>query len=142
MNSDIISDALAQVTENGIGLGNIFNKFKVDLDSYIDVIKKFSQLDFEDSIYKLNDGKANWDAIAKAIEGCDDTALSYFKTLDNGNGTINNQAASIEGLSKHLQKARQWLFRRCSQDNAPELSPQCWHLSGSLFRHSGYCHRH
>ncbi len=105
MNSDIISDALAQVTENGIGLGNIFNKFKVDLDSYIDVIKKFSQLDFEDSIYKLNDGKANWNAIAKAIEGCDDTALSYFKTLDNGNGTINNQAASIEGLSKHLQKA-------------------------------------
>lgn len=105
MNSDIISDALAQVTENGIGLGNIFNKFKVDIDSYQNVIDDFKKLTLDKNIFKLDDGKANWSAIAEAIEGCDDTALSYFKTLDDGNGTINNQAASIEGLSKHLQKA-------------------------------------
>ncbi|MDE6602237.1 MAG: hypothetical protein K2K90_08760 [Lachnospiraceae bacterium] len=51
------------------------------------------------------DGTKNWTAIAEAIGDCDDTALSYFKTLDDGNGTINNQAASLEGLSKHLEKA-------------------------------------
>lgn len=104
MNSDIISDALAQVTENGIGLGNIFNKPKIDVDSYEKVIKQFSELDLRVSNFKLDDGKTNWSAIAKAIGDCDDTALSYFKTLEDGNGKINNQAASMEGLSKHLEK--------------------------------------
>lgn len=107
MNSDIISDALAQVTENSIGLGNIFNKFKVDIDNCIDVIKKFSELDLEEPNFKLDDGKANWDAISKSIEGCDKTALSYFKTLEDGNGTINNQSASVEGLGAHLKATGQ-----------------------------------
>ena len=102
MNSDIISDALAQVTENGIGLGNIFNKFNID--RYKNVIDDFKMLRFDNDIFKLDDGKANWSAIAKAIGDCDDTALSYFKTLEDGSGTINNQAASMEGLSKHLEK--------------------------------------
>ena len=101
----LFSDALAQVTETGIGLGSIFDKIKVDIDDYKKVIDDFKKLDLGLPTYTLDDGKANWFAITEAIEGCDDTALSYFKTLDNGNGTINNQAASIEGLSKHLQKA-------------------------------------
>ena len=104
MNSDVISDALAQVTENGIGLGSIFDKIKVDIDDYKKVIDNFKKIDLGLSTFKLNDGKANWPAIAKAIGDCNDTALSYFKTLDDGNGTINNQAASMEGLSKHLEK--------------------------------------
>lgn len=61
-------------------------------------------MDFSKVISKNKDGKTNWDAIAKAIEGCDETALSYFKTLDDGNGTINNQSASVEGLSEYLKK--------------------------------------
>lgn len=105
MNSDIISDALAQITEKSIGLGNIFNKIKVDIDSYKNVIDDFKMLRLDNDIFKLDDGKANWTAIAKSIGDCDDTALSYFKTLDDGNGTINNQAASLEGLSQHLGKA-------------------------------------
>lgn len=90
MNLYTISDALAQVTENGIGLGSIFDKLKIDIDSYENIIKKFAELDLTMDTFKLDDGKANWDAIAKAIDNCDETALSYFKTLDDGNGTIDN----------------------------------------------------
>lgn len=57
--------------------------------------------------FKLDNGKANWNAIAKEIEGCDKTALSYFKTLDNGSGTINNQSASVEGLGAHIKATGQ-----------------------------------
>ena len=64
-------------------------------------------MDFSKAIFKNEDGEANWDAIAKAIEGCDETALSYFKTLDDGNGTINNQSASVKGLGAHLQATGQ-----------------------------------
>ena len=105
MNLYTTSDALAQVTENGIGLGSIFDKIKVNIDSYKNVIDDFKKLDLEDSIFKIEDGKANWNAIAKAIKGCDEIALSYFKTLYDGNGTINNQSASIEGLSAYLKKS-------------------------------------
>ena len=91
--------------KSGVGLGSIFDKFKVNIDSYKNVIDDFKKLRLNKPEFKLDDGKANWSAITETIEGCDDTTLSYFKTLDNGNGTINNQATSIEGLSKHLQKA-------------------------------------
>lgn len=62
-------------------------------------------MDFSKSIFKGDDGKANWDAIANAIEGCDETALSYFQTLDDGNGIIDNQSASVEGLGDYLDDA-------------------------------------
>lgn len=88
---------LAQYTERGKGilgsgieLGGLFNNVKINVDSYQKVIDDFKKIgDF--SKYWEKD-KFNWDAIAKAIEGCDETALSYFKTLDDGNGTINNQS--------------------------------------------------
>lgn len=64
-------------------------------------------MDFSKAIFKDKNGKANWDEIAKAIEGCDETALSYFKTLDDGNGTINNQSASVDGLGAHLKATGQ-----------------------------------
>ncbi|MCM1233960.1 MAG: hypothetical protein NC489_27960 [Ruminococcus flavefaciens] len=57
--------------------------------------------------FKLDNGKANWDAIAKFIKDCDEIALSYFKTLEDGNGTINNQSASVEGLGEYLQATGQ-----------------------------------
>ena len=107
INPYTVSDALAQVTENSIGLGNIFNRLKVDVDGYENVIKRFSELELRKPQFKLSDGKANWTAISQAINGCDETALSYFKTLEDGNGVINNQAASIEGLTAHVNAAGQ-----------------------------------
>lgn len=97
---------LAQYTDGGLKLGGLFDSFKVDIDKYKNIVEKFSQLNLSDKKYKI-DGKANWDAIAKSIKNCDETALSYFKTLDDGNGTINNQSASVEGMSAYLKKSGQ-----------------------------------
>ncbi len=93
---------LAQTTDDGIGLDGIFDSLKVDLDKYEDIIHQFSELNLESSKYSDKNGY-KWNAIAESIKGCDETALSYFKTLDDGNGTINNQSASVEGLSAHLK---------------------------------------
>ncbi len=85
---------VAQVSDGRLQLGGLLDKFKVDVDEYKEIIENFKQLELNSR--KFTDratGKANWNAIAKSIEGCDETALSYFKTLDDGNGTINNQAA-------------------------------------------------
>ncbi|MDE5938750.1 MAG: hypothetical protein K2H37_06690 [Lachnospiraceae bacterium] len=76
-----------------------------NIEHYNNVIESFRELDLSKHHLLSEDGTANWSAIAEAIGDCDDTALSYFKTLDDGNGTINNQAASLEGLSQHLGKA-------------------------------------
>ncbi len=97
---------LAQVSNGKLELGGLFDSLKVDLDKYKEVINSFKDIHLSLPEYKdFNTGKANWDAIAKSIEGCDETALSYFKTLDDGKGTINNQSASVEGLSEYLKKA-------------------------------------
>lgn len=99
---------LAQVSDGKLQLGGLFDSLKVvDVNKYKDIIESLKELDFSQAIFKDEDGKANWDIIAKAIEGCDETAISYFKTLDNGNGTVNNQAASIEGLDAHLKATGQ-----------------------------------
>ncbi len=63
-------------------------------------------MDINETMF-ARDGKANWTAIAEAIGDCDERVLSYFRTLDDGNGTINNQAASVEGLGAHLQATGQ-----------------------------------
>ena len=70
-------------------------------EKYKDVIESFKSIKIND--YIDENGKSNWTAISEAIEGCDETALSYFKTLDNGNGVINNQSASVDGLADHLK---------------------------------------
>jgi len=97
---------LAQVSNGELSLGGIFDRFKVNIDSYANTIKKFNELDLGLPEFKKDD-EYNWDAITKAIGECDQTALSYFKTLDDGNGTINNQSASVEGLSAHLKATGQ-----------------------------------
>lgn len=97
---------LAQYTDgNRISLGGLFDKFKTDVDSYKKIIDDFKSIESFDNFIDPT-GKANWDAIAKAIGNCDETALSYFKTLDDGNGTINNQSASVEGLGAHLKSTK------------------------------------
>ena len=97
---------LAQISNGKISLGGFFDKFKVNSNSYADVIKGFNELDLKLPEFKKDD-EYNWDAIAKSIDNCDETALSYFKTLEDGNGTINNQSASVDGLSQHLKATGQ-----------------------------------
>lgn len=96
---------VAQVTEDGIGLGGFLEGFKVDVDSYEKVINKFKELKLGKQDFKLDDGKADWDAISKAIGTTDERAISYFKTMDKGNGTIDNTSASVDGMSAYLNEA-------------------------------------
>lgn len=98
---------LAQVSDEKLQLGGLFDSLKIDVKQYKDIIESFKGLDFSKFIFKDENGKSNWDKIAESINGCDETALSYFKTLEDGNGVINNQAASIEGLSAHVNAAGQ-----------------------------------
>lgn len=100
---------LAQVSDGQLQLGGLFDGLKVKLNKYEEIIDQFSKLTINgnEKYTSLTTGEIYWDKIAKSIKGCDETALSYFKTLDNGNGTINNQSASVEGLSAHLQSTGQ-----------------------------------
>lgn len=98
---------LAQVSDGKLQLGELFDDHKFNVDHYKEIIDKFNTLDLSKAKYLNPDNSKNWNAIAKAIEGCDEASLSYFKTLDNGNGTINNQSASIEGLRAHLKATGQ-----------------------------------
>jgi len=99
---------LAQYTkEKGIDLGGLFDNLKVNVDSYKEIINEFNNIESFDDFLDLETNKVDWDNLSKSI-GITDTRLrSYFETLDDGNGTINNQSASIEGLSAHLQSTGQ-----------------------------------
>lgn len=48
------------------------------------------------------DDNINWTALSEAIDGVDERAIEYFKTLDDGNGTIMNSSASMAGMAKFL----------------------------------------
>ncbi len=99
---------LAQYTkEKGIDLGGLFDNLKVNVDSYKEIINEFNNIESFDDFLDLETNKVDWDNLSKSI-GITDTRLrSYFETLDDGNGTINNQSASIEGLSAHLKATGQ-----------------------------------
>ena len=98
---------LAQISDGHLQLGGLFDKLKVNIEKYENVIETFKTFDSTKTMFLWKNGELNWDAIAEAIEGCDDLALSYFKTLDDGNGKINNTSASIEGMSEYLKKSGQ-----------------------------------
>ena len=99
---------LARISNGKLELGGIFDSLKVDLDKYNDIINSFKDIDLSLPEYKdFNTGQANWDEIAKSIKGCDETALSYYKTLKDDKDAINNQSASIEGMSAYLKKSGQ-----------------------------------
>ncbi len=86
-------------------MGGLFDGLKIKPENYRETISQFKELDLSLPIFK-NDhtGTTNWDAISQSIEGCDKTALSYFKTLEDGSGAINNQSASVKGLSNYLEE--------------------------------------
>lgn len=99
---------VAQVSDGKLQLGGLLDRYKVNVDEYKEIIESFKQLDVNSR--KFTDrktGKTKWDKVAESIKGCDEASLSYFKTLDNGNGTINNQSASVEGLGAHLKATGQ-----------------------------------
>ena len=100
---------LAQISDGQLQLGGLFDGLTVKPGKYEKIIDGFSKLTINgnEKYTSLTTGEVYWDKIANSIKGCDEAALSYFKTLDDGNGTINNQSASIEGLSAHLQSTGQ-----------------------------------
>lgn len=98
---------VAQVSDDQLKLGGLFKGLKVDVNDYEKIINQFTQLDLNSPFYENMDGSKDWNAISEAIAGCDARAISYFQTLDNGSGTINNQSASINGLKAHLEKTGQ-----------------------------------
>lgn len=98
---------LAQISGRKLQLGGLFNGFKINENEYKDVIKAFKDLDLSKPIFLNKDGSTNWDKISESIEDCDTIALSYFKTLDKGNGVINKQSASVEGLGAYLKTTGQ-----------------------------------
>ena len=99
---------LAQISDGKLQWGGFFDIFaglkKINVDKYKGVIESFKDLNLSNPKFLTEGGKANWDKIAKSIKGCNETTLSYFKNLEDGNGVIDQQAASVEGLSEFLKK--------------------------------------
>ena len=84
----------------------MFDNFKVNTDSYKDIITQFQQIEsFHDLL--TDSYEINWNRLSSSIGPIDDRLRSYFETLKNSNGTINNAAASVEGLSAHLRQTGQ-----------------------------------
>ena len=98
---------VAQISDGKIALGGLFDSFKVQVNEYAEIINKFNKLDLSQRKYLGADGKANWEAVAKAIGTTNARAIGYFKTLDNGKGTIDNTSASTEGMATYLKSTGQ-----------------------------------
>lgn len=96
---------LAQYTEeNGVGLGKIFDSFKVNADDYSDVIEKIKKTKLKDV---LDGDKLSTEKLSKAIGTTNTTILNYAGTLKNAKGRIDLTTASTEGLSAYLKKTGQ-----------------------------------
>ena len=102
---------VAQVSDGKLQLGGLFNSLKVNVDEYEKIINDFKKLDLKSpEFFDITaDGKkvSNWKAISEAIGDTDERTLSYFQTLDKGNGVIKNQTASVKGMSAYLQATGQ-----------------------------------
>ncbi len=99
---------LAQYSNGRLSLGGLFDGLKINPDDYKDAIAQFRTFDLsQQDFYNSRTGTTNWDAVARSIDNCDETALAYFKTLSDGNGTIDNQSASVDGLSQYLKRTGQ-----------------------------------
>lgn len=82
----------------------MFDSGKSNLSIYEDIVKQFNELDLGSGEFS-HDGILDWDSIKNSINGCNDTAIAYFKTLDDGTGIIDNQAASMKGLTSYIKQS-------------------------------------
>lgn len=98
---------VAQLSENGLELGGLFNGIKVHVNEYEEIIDKFSKLTINNTFKDRDTGEILWDKISEAIGGADERAMSYFKTMDNGNGIIDNSSASVADMSDYLKATGQ-----------------------------------
>lgn len=91
---------LAQVTENGIGLGGLFNSFRINANDYSDIINKIKSTSLGDV---LDGDKLSVDKLSEAIGTSNKFVLDYATTLKDANGKIDLTSASVKGLSAHLK---------------------------------------
>ena len=97
---------IAQVSDNGLELGGLFNNIKVNVDEYKNLINEFKNFESINDYIGI-DNIVDWDNLSKAI-GITDTRLrSYLETLDDGKGNIDNASASTEGMAAYLKKSGQ-----------------------------------
>lgn len=97
---------VAQISDDKLALGGLFDGLRVNVDSYKEIIDDFKNIESFDDFVNT-DGKADWEGIAKAIGTTDARAIGYFQTLDNGKGTIDNTSASTEGMATYLKSTGQ-----------------------------------
>lgn len=96
---------LAQYTEeNGIGLGKIFDKIKIDAEDYSGVIEKIVKTSLGDV---LDGDRLSVEKLSETIGSSDSVILDYAQTLKDTNGNIDLTTASTEGLSSYLEKSGQ-----------------------------------
>lgn len=94
---------LAQYTEeSGISLGKIFDKFKVNVEDYSNVIEKLVNTSLGDV---LDGDRISVEKLSSAIGTSDSIILGYAQTLKDTDGNIDLTTASTEGLSKYLEKS-------------------------------------
>ena len=98
---------VAQISNGKLALGGLFDGLKVNVKEYSDIIDKFSKLTFDKKLMDVENGEIYWDKVAKAIGTTDERAISYFKTLDDGEGKIDNSSASLDGMSTYLKSTGQ-----------------------------------
>lgn len=94
---------LAQYTEeNGIGLGKIFDKVKINAEDYSNVIEKIAKTSLGDV---LDEDRLSVEKLSKAIGTSDSLIIGYAQTLKDTDGNIDLTTASTEGLSAYLEKS-------------------------------------
>lgn len=93
----------AQYTEeNGLGLGKIFDRVKINAKDYDDIIDKIVNTSLSDV---LDGDRLSVEKLSEAIGTSDSIILNYAQTLKNAEGNIDLTIASTKGLNAYLEKS-------------------------------------
>lgn len=84
----------------------MFDFAKVDANYYENAINRFSNLNLQIPQF-VNDDEYNSDAISEAIGSNDQRLLGYLQSIGNTTHSLDNMAASTEGLSAYLERTGQ-----------------------------------